>query len=62
MQGLARLQESFAHFGQNTLFLLSHYPSPRIGISHGGLRKFGYEAGKIPPPPHTCVETKYYIP
>ena len=47
MQGLARLQESFAHFGQNTLFLLSHYPSPRIGISHGGLRKFGYEAGKM---------------
>ena len=35
-----------------TLFLANQeYPPPRIGTSHGGLRKFGSEVGNNSPPP-----------
>ena len=50
MQELARLREFFAHFAQNTLFYPGKFPPPRIGTSHGGPRKFGFEASRIPPP------------
>ena len=51
MQDIARLQEFFAHFGQNT-HSAQATPHPRIGTPNGGLGKFGFEAVRIPLP-HT---------
>ena len=48
---LELLMEDFKNLGLR----LEEYSTPRIGTSHGGLRKFGFEASRIPPP-HTGLE------
>ena len=50
MQELARLREFFAQFAQNTILCPGKFPPSRIGTSHGGPRKFGFEASRIPHP------------
>ena len=62
IQEPARLPEFLAHFGQNTLFCLGK--TPQIGTSHGGLRKFEFEAAEFlvgpeypPPRIETLVRT-----